>query len=86
MLTTALGIGAAGWGVAMAVSPVLQIRAILRRRSSAGVSHGYMLVLLVGFALWIAYGFAKHDIPIVVPNSVALAVMIVTLGVVRRYR
>jgi uncharacterized protein with PQ loop repeat len=86
MLSTALGIVAASWGVAMAVSPVLQIRAMIRHRSSAGLSLGYMLVLLLGFALWIAYGAAKHDVPIMVPNAVALLVMACTLGIARSYR
>jgi uncharacterized protein with PQ loop repeat len=83
---TALGIVAASWGVAMAVSPILQMRTMIRQRSSAGLSIGYLLVLIVGFGLWIAYGASKHDVPIVVPNAVALLVMACTLGVARRYR
>ena len=52
MVSTALGITAASWAVAMALSPLLQIREILRRRSSQGISIGYFAVLLVGFGLW----------------------------------
>jgi MtN3 and saliva related transmembrane protein len=83
---TPLGIVAASWGVAMAVSPVLQMRTMIQRRSSAGLSRGYLVVLIIGFALWIAYGASKHDVPILVPNAVALLVMACTLGVARRYR
>ena len=54
MLATVLGIGAASWGIVMALSPVLQIRRILERRSSDDVSISYFLVLLFGFTLWIA--------------------------------
>ncbi|HEY2541556.1 MAG TPA: SemiSWEET family transporter, partial [Gaiellaceae bacterium] len=86
MLTTSLGVTAAAWGVAMAVSPLLQIRRMRHLRSSAGLSVGYMLVLVVGFVLWVAYGSAKRDIPIVVPNAVAFVVMLWTLAVARRYR
>jgi MtN3 and saliva related transmembrane protein len=75
MVSTALGITAATWAVVMALSPILQIREILRRRSSEGVSIGYFAVLLVGFGLWISYGIATHDVPLVVPNCVALLVM-----------
>ena len=39
-----------------------------RRRSSAGISIWYPLVLLVGFVLWVGYGLASHDLPLVVPN------------------
>jgi hypothetical protein len=42
MGTTALGITAASWAVVMAFSPVLQIREIVRRGSSEGMSIGYV--------------------------------------------
>ena len=86
MLPTALGVAAASWAVVMAVSPILQIREIVRRRSSAGVSIGYLLVLLVGFALWAAYGLASGNLPLVVPNTVAFAVMTVTVAIAVRFR
>lgn len=86
MLSTALGVTAATWAVVMALSPFLQIREIRRRRSSAGLSIGYLLVLLVGFVLWLAYGAASSNLPLVVPNIVAVLVMVLTIGVVRRYR
>jgi uncharacterized protein with PQ loop repeat len=81
MVSTALGIAAASWAVVMALSPVLQIREILRRDSSEGVSIGYFGILLVGFGLWISYGIAIGDVPIVVPNCVALVVMGCTIAV-----
>lgn len=52
------------WGVAMAISPALQIRAMLKTRESNDVSVGYFLVLIVGFALWAAYGYSI-DKPII---------------------
>lgn len=86
MLSTALGVIAATWAVVMAVAPALQIRQMLRRRSSEGLSVGYLLVLVVGFVLWVAYGAASGDLPLVVPNTVAAVVMTVTVAVARRYR
>ncbi|MGH3113453.1 MAG: SemiSWEET family transporter, partial [Gaiellaceae bacterium] len=62
MLTTALAVSAATWAVLMAIGPLLQIRAIVRRQSSDGISIGYFLVLLVGFALWVAYGAASENL------------------------
>ena len=53
MVVIGLAVSAAAWGVLMALSPVLQIRRMLRQRSSADVSIGYFAVLLVGFLLWI---------------------------------
>lgn len=81
MVSTALGLAAASWAVIMALSPVLQMREIVRRRSSDGISIGYFAVLLVGFALWVSYGVASHDLPLVVPNSVAFIVMGRTIAV-----
>jgi MtN3 and saliva related transmembrane protein len=86
MTHTALGVAAGTWGVAMAVAPVLQIRQILRARSSKGLSLGYMSVLLVGFVLWVAYGVAGGDVPLIVPNAIALAVMAATIAMALRHR
>jgi MtN3 and saliva related transmembrane protein len=86
MTHTALGVAAATWGVAMALSPVLQIREIRRRGSSAGLSLGYMSVLFVGFVLWIAYGVAGGDWPLIVPNAIAFAVMATTIATALRHR
>jgi MtN3 and saliva related transmembrane protein len=68
-VTTTLGVTAATWAMLMALSPLLQVREIRRRRSSDGISIGYFWVLLVGFALWVAYGLARGDLPLVLPNS-----------------
>lgn len=81
MVSTALGITAASWAVIMALAPILQIREIVRRRSSEGISVGYLAVLLIGFALWVSYGIVRHDLPLVVPNSVAFLVMGCTIAV-----
>jgi len=85
-MTTALGVAAASWAILMALSPLLQIREIRRRRSSAGVSIAYFCVLLVGFALWIAYGVARRDLPLMIPNTVALGVTAYTIRTALRYR
>lgn len=85
-MADALGIAAAAWGVLMAISPLLQIRRILDRRSSADVSIGYLAVLQVGFTLWVAYGLSLGNLAIVVPNSVAFAVGVATIGIAIRYR
>lgn len=85
-MTTVLAFTAATWGVAMAVSPVLQIRKIVKHRSSHGVSLGYMSVLFVGFLLWLAYGIALANWAMIVPNVVAAIVIVATMVVARRYR
>ena len=85
-MATALAFAASGWGIAMAVSPVLQIRKIVQNRSSHGVSLGYMSVLFVGFLLWLAYGISLDNWALIIPNTVAAIVITATMVVARRYR
>jgi uncharacterized protein with PQ loop repeat len=83
---TVLGATAASWAILMAISPALQIRKIRRHRSSREVSIGYFWILVVGFALWIAYGVAIVNWFLIVPNTVALVVSLATIVVALRYR
>jgi uncharacterized protein with PQ loop repeat len=85
-MSDALAVLAASWGVLMAVSPILQIRRILERRSSDDVSLAYLGVLLVGFALWVGYGLSLPNLALVIPNTAAFVVGVVTIMVARRYR
>ncbi len=85
-MTDTLGLAAASWGVLMALSPLLQIRRMLERRSSADVSIAYLAVLEIGFTLWIAYGIALGNAAIAVPNSVALVIGSATIFIAVRYR
>ena len=85
-MTDTLGWIAASYGVLMAVSPALQIRRMLERRSSADVSLGYLSVLEVGFLLWIAYGVSLPNLAIIVPNVVAVTVGLATILVARNFR
>jgi MtN3 and saliva related transmembrane protein len=85
-MTDLLAAAAAGWGILMAVSPLLQIRRIVRRRSAADVSIGYLLVLQVGFGLWVAYGPALGNAVLVLPNSLAMLVGTVAVATAWRYR
>jgi MtN3 and saliva related transmembrane protein len=85
-MTDTLGWIAASYGVLMAVSPALQIRRMLQRRSSADVSLSYLMVLEVGFGLWIAYGISLPNVAIIVPNVVAVTVGLATILVARHFR
>lgn len=85
-MAAGLAIAASTWGVLMGISPVLQIRRMLRERSSRDVSLGYFAILLVGFLLWIAYGAAAGDLALVIPNSVALFVGAVLVIIAIRLR
>src|SRR6201986_4558812 len=81
-----LAASASAWGVLMGLSPVLQIRRMLRERSSREVSLGYFSILLAGFLLWISYGIAAGNMWLVVPNSIALLVGLTLVGIALRLR
>ncbi len=88
MAQTVLAAAASSWAVLMGIAPLLQIRRMLRERSSREVSVGYFAILLIGFLLWISYGSAAGIPALVIPNTVALlvgtAVIIVALRLRRR--
>ena len=74
------------WGLLMSLAPLLQVRVVVRRRTSAGVSIGWIAVLLIGFILWLCYGTVTGDPPIVITNSVSCVVAGLTLAVILLYR
>ena len=86
MMETVLGVLAGSWAVVMAVSPVLQIRRIVRMRSSKEVSIPYFGILVLGFLLWLAYGVAIANLALIIPNAVAAVIGLATIAVARRYR
>lgn len=81
-----LPVVAGGWGVVMGLAPLLQIRTILKRRSSADVSVASMAVLLVGFALWLAYGLSIGDGALIATNVTAFTVTSTAIAIALGYR
>jgi len=86
MVVSVLAVTASSWGVLMGISPVLQIRRMLRERSSREVSLGYYVILLAGFLLWISYGIAAQNLVLVIPNTIALLVGFTLVVVALRLR
>ena len=86
MASTALAVAASSWAVLMGIAPVLQIRRMLRERSSRDVSIAYFAILLVGFLLWIGYGAAAGLPALIIPNIVATLVGTAVIAVALRLR
>jgi MtN3 and saliva related transmembrane protein len=86
MAHTVLATAASSWAVLMGLAPLLQIRRMMRERSSRQLSLGYFSILLIGFALWIAYGAATGILALVIPNIVSLLVGMATVIVALRFR
>lgn len=85
-VTDTLGAAALIAGLLMAVSPVLQVRRMLQTRSSRDFSIGYPTLLSVGFVLWLAYGVALGNLPMMLSNTASLSFMLVTIGVALYFR
>lgn len=84
--TTLLAIIATTWGIAMALAPTLQIRHMIAIGSSAGISILYLGVLVIGFALWLAYGISIGNLALIIANTIAFIVGATTIAVARHYR
>jgi uncharacterized protein with PQ loop repeat len=70
----------------MGLSPLLQVRVVLRRRDSTGVSIAWPAVLLIGFILWLLYGLTIGDVPLIVTNIMSGLVCLLTVVVLLRFR
>ena len=81
-------LAAGSYGVAMALAPLLQAHRMRQRRSSVDVSILYLAVLLVGFGLYLAYGFSIANRVLIVTNIVSIAATASTIAVATwlRYR
>ena len=65
---------------------VPQVWHTFRTRDVAGISLGMYTVFAVGVALWLVYGLLRNSWPIVLANSVTLALALAILAMKIRYR
>ena len=72
---------ASAWGLVMALAPILQIKRMVRQGSSRDVSLGYFSLLIPGFLLWVAHGYATADAFLIVPNALAALTAAALIGV-----
>ena len=84
--TDALGTAALIAGLLMAVAPALQVRRMFQTRSSRDFSIGYPTLLSVGFVLWLAYGVALGNLPMMLSNTASLVFMLATISVALYFR
>lgn len=72
-------------GALTSLAYVPQILKILRERSAEDISVKTMLVLGTGLSLWIVFGLAKGDAPIILGNTISLLLVATVLGLKFRY-
>jgi MtN3 and saliva related transmembrane protein len=57
----------------------------IRTRNTSGISLGMYLVFTTGVAVWLAYGFAIDSWPMILANTITLALAAVILGFKLKY-
>jgi uncharacterized protein with PQ loop repeat len=83
---TLIGTLAGALGFVTALSPLLQVRAIVRSRSAAGVSLAQLVLVGASASAWVAYGLAQPALPLVVSNSVTVVTSALAVTVAWRHR
>ena len=74
------------YGVFMSLAPLLQARKMRQRRSSGDVSILYLVVLVVGFSLYLTYGISISNRLLIITNTVSIAATTTTLLIALAYR
>lgn len=81
-----IGLLASFMAVVMFVSPLDQIRNIIKIKKSDEVSPVLYGAMVINCSLWTVYGWGITNWFIVMPNAIGFVLGIVTLGVIFKYR
>jgi uncharacterized protein with PQ loop repeat len=85
-MTSVLAAVAIVYGVAAALSVLLQARQMLARDGSCGVSARFLAAYVGGYAIWLLYGLSLRNVPIIVVDALGLACGAITLAIALRLR
>jgi uncharacterized protein with PQ loop repeat len=85
-ITQLLATAATVYGVAGALSILLQARHMRARGGSGDVSLRFLVTYVGGYAIWLLYGLSLESLPIVLVNAMGLAAGAVTLAVALKLR
>jgi MtN3 and saliva related transmembrane protein len=72
-------------GILTTLAYLPQLTKVWATRSTEDISLRMMLVLSAGLSLWIAFGILRGEIPIVIANSVSLALALAIVALKLRY-
>ncbi len=73
-------------GVCTTVSALPQLIKALKTKQVEGLSPVMFSILLVGLSLWVAYGFLRNDLPIIITNGTSVLLNGVVLVLYFMYR
>jgi MtN3 and saliva related transmembrane protein len=86
MIETSLAVAITIYGIVGALASPLQLRRVLRRKSSEDVSLCYLSVVAGGYLLWLAYGVALANLPLIQVDAPGGVTTFATLAVAWRFR
>jgi uncharacterized protein with PQ loop repeat len=85
-MTSLLAAVALVYGMAAALSVLLQARQMLARSGSCDVSARFLAAYVGGYAVWLLYGLSLRNVPIIAVDAVGLLCGAITLAVALRLR
>lgn len=81
-----LAICATAYGLVGATSSLLQVRRMVAVGGASELSLGFIATLTGGYSVWLVYGFAAGDLPLIIVDGVGLLCGALTLSVAVRLR
>lgn len=54
---------------------------VFRTKETRGISISTYFMLLLGFTLWVAYGFLRTDLPLILTNIISFLLVLPILGI-----
>ena len=81
-----IGLIASIFAILMFISPIDQIRDILRDKTSHTVSPLIYFMMIINCIFWVLYGLGKNDAFIFTPNAIGACLGLATLIVIFKYR
>ena len=85
-MTSILAAAAIAYGIAAALSVLLQARQMLMRGGSCDVSASFLALYVGGYAIWLLYGLSLENMPIITVDAVGFVAGAITLGVALKLR
>jgi MtN3 and saliva related transmembrane protein len=73
-------------GILTALFLVPQLIKMIRAKKAGDISIPMFVILLLAQILWVIYGVLKNDLPLIITNSVTLALNITILALTIRFR
>lgn len=81
-----IGLIASIISILMFISPIDQIRDIIKYKASHEVSPILYGMMIINCIFWVLYGFGINNTFIIVPNTIGFFLGIATLVVIYKYR